>query len=115
MSEAEACVGEIEIGESGTYMVALIRRNGEPASGFAASVIETTCRPFSMLLLVLFCLGVEGISMSTSPETDVAAFLRFLEGSCSLFLCLRFLSGRAVSVDMLNLLDGVVELNDCLV
>lgn len=97
MSEAEACVGEIEIGESGTYMVALMRRNGEPESCFAASVTETTWRRLSM-----FCFGVEGIAMLTSPEAVVAAFLRFLEGSCSLFLCFRFLSGRTVSVDMLN-------------
>lgn len=81
-------------------MVALIRRNGEPVSCFAASVIETTCRVFSM-----FWLGVEGMSTTTSSEfvvVVVAAFLRFLEGSCSLFLCLRFLSGRTVSVNMLN-------------
>lgn len=81
-------------------MVALIRRNGEPASCFAASVIETTCRVFSV-----FCLGVEGIAATSSEAVVVAAFLRFLEGSCSLFLCLRFLSGRAVSVDMFEFLD----------
>ena len=81
-------------------MVALIRRNGEPASCFAASVIETICcRVFSM-----FCLGVEGMSTTSSEivVVVVAAFLRFLEGSWSLFLCLRFLSVRTVSVDMLN-------------
>lgn len=54
--------------------------------------------------------------MSTSSEAVVvAAFLRFLEGSCSLFLCLRFLSGSTVSVDILDLLDKVVELNEVLV
>lgn len=53
--------------------------------------------------MFLFCLGVEGMStMSSEVVVVVAAFLRFLEGSCSLFLCLRFLSGRTVSVDMLN-------------
>lgn len=87
-------------------MVALIRRNGEPAAScFVASAIETICRVLSVV-----CFGTEEEDMVMSASV-VAAFLRFLDGSLSFVLCLRFRSGRLVSVDMLELLDRVVELS----